>query len=245
MNMAWCDVHTNLDKAERYVAKCAADIVVLPEMFATGYVVDTQAVAQPADGTIVSWLRKTAAKYDRAIVGSVAIAENGKCFNRMYFAKRSGELVWADKRHLFAIGGENRYFTAGRERIVTEYRGMRFLLLVCYDLRLPVWSRNRGDYDAIIYSASWAASRRNVWRTLLRARAMENQAYVIGVNRTGADPSTKYAGDSAIVDFRGETLKEMNDSEGIADADLDLEQLVRFRNSFPTWRDADDYDLKM
>lgn len=242
--MAWCDVRANLARAEAFVAGCDADIVVLPETFATGFVVDTEAVAQRMDGTVVTWLKRTAAKYDRAIVGSVAINENGKCFNRMLFVKPSGEIACYDKRHLFGIGGEDKCFLPGDKRVIVEYRGVRFLLLVCYDLRFPVWSRNRGDYDAIICPASWAASRRNVWRTLLRARAIENLAYVVGVNRTGADPSTKYVGDSAVIDFRGETLVEMNDREGLVTAVLDTDRLVHFRESFPVWRDADNFEIK-
>lgn len=122
--------------------------------------------------------------------------------------------------------------------------GIRFLLLVCYDLRFPVWSRNRGDYDAIIYSASWADDRREVWRTLLRARAIENQCYVIGVNRVGRDPDAEYAGDSAIIDFKGRTLVDAGCSEGTLTATIDTEQMAAFREKFPAWIDADDFELR-
>lgn len=135
--------------------------------------------------------------------------------------KPSGGVAWYDKRHLFRPGGEARDYTPGDRRVVVEYMGFRFLLLICYDLRFPVWSRNRGDYDAILCSASWADDRREVWRTLLRARAIENQCYLAGVNRVGTDPDASYAGDSALVDFRGATLADAGEREQTLVAEFD------------------------
>ncbi len=244
-DMEWCQTAANLARAESFIARAEGDIVVLPEMFATGFVTDSTAIAQGMSGEIVGWMRSVAAKYGRAIVGTAIIEEQGRFYNRALFAKPSGEIIHSDKRHLFSIGGEAQYLTAGRERVVVEYGGLRWLLLTCYDLRFPVWSRNRGDYDVILYPASWPASRRNAWQTLLRARAIENEAYVIGANRTGSDPATRYVGDSAIVGFGGETLAEIGDEEGLLTAEFDTEELSAFREKFPALRDSDEFQLKL
>ncbi len=244
LSLAWEDVTENLRRAERFVAQADADLILLPEMFATGFVTEPQRVAQPQSGRIVEWMRRTAQRYSTALAGSAIIRHEARFVNRFLFVRPSGEVVWYDKRHLFSIGGEGDRFEAGDRRVVVEYGGLRFLLLVCYDLRFPVWSRCRGDYDAILCAASWPAPRREVWRTLLRARAIENQAYVIGVNRAGDDPSNRYAGDSAAIGFKGETLCEAGAAEGLLTAELDREALDRFRAKFPVWRDADDFQLR-
>ena len=243
VDMEWENTARNLKRLEPIVAAADADVVVLPEMFATGFKLRPSCVAEPADGLVVTTMRRWAAQYGRAVVGSVVVAEQERFRNRMFFVKPSGETAWYDKRHLFSIGGEGGLFTAGTERVVVEYGGLRLLLLVCYDLRFPVWSRCRNDYDAIVYSASWPESRREVWRTLLRARAIENEAYVIGVNRVGVDPSARYTGDSVIVDFMGRTAADAGDRETVIEATLDREALERFRTKFPAWRDADPFTL--
>lgn len=180
---------------------------------------------------------------EHVMEAAAIIRDDGRYFNRQLFVRPTGEVTAYDKRHLFSIGGEGGLFSAGTERVVVEYGGLRLLLLVCYDLRFPVWSRCRNDYDAIVYSASWPESRREVWRTLLRARAIENEAYVIGVNRVGADPSARYTGDSVIVDFMGRTAADAGDRETVIAATLDREALERFRTKFPAWRDADPFTL--
>lgn len=243
-SMAWEAVSDNLRHAETFVARAEADLVVLPEMFATGFVTEPQRVARSEQGGIVEWMRRTAQRYHTALAGSAIIRSGGRFVNRLFFVRPTGDMEWYDKRHLFSIGGEDVHFLAGDRRVIVEYGGLRFLLLVCYDLRFPVWSRCRGDYDAIVYVASWPASRREVWRTLLRARAIENEAYVIGVNRTGDDPWNRYAGDSAVLDFKGAPLCEADDSEGVFTAVLDRDALDRFRAKFPVWRDADDFLLR-
>ncbi|WP_300108515.1 nitrilase family protein [uncultured Alistipes sp.] len=242
-NMAWEDWRSNLRRAEQWVARADADLVILPEMFATGFVTDPERVAQPMSGEIVGEMQRWARRYGRAVAGSVIIEEGGRFFNRFLFVYPAGEIVQSDKRHLFSIGGEGKSFVAGNLRTIVEYGGLRFLLLVCYDLRFPVWSRCRNDYDAVIYVASWPESRRTVWRTLLRARAIENEAYVLGVNRTGSDPTARYSGDSAAVGFRGETLTEAGAEETLLTVDLDPEALHAFREKFPAWRDADRFEL--
>ena len=242
-DMAWESVAENLRRAEVFIALTKADLVVLPEMFATGFAADPERTAQTMDGPVVKWMQTVSQRYGHALAGSVIVRTERGFANRLLFVRPDGSLEWYDKHHLFSIGGEDERFVAGDSRRVVEWRGMRFLLTVCYDLRFPVWIRNRGDYDAILCVASWPAARREVWRTLLRARAIENQACVIGVNRTGSDPQCRYAGDSAIVDFRGDTLCEADDTEGIFAASLDRDALEHFRAKFPVWRDADDFRL--
>lgn len=245
VDMEWEHTLRNLERLEPIVAAAVADVVVLPEMFATGFKLRPAVVAEPADGPVFQAMKRWAAQYDKAIVGSVVITEGGEFRNRMFFVKPSGDVVWYDKRHLFRPGGEARDYTPGDRRVVVEYRGARFLLLVCYDLRFPVWIRNRGDYDAILCSASWADDRRDVWSTLLRARAIENQCYVAGVNRVGIDPDAHYAGDSALLDFRGRTLADAGQSECTCVTAFDFEAQAAFREEFPAWIDADSFTLKL
>jgi predicted amidohydrolase len=149
-----------------------------------------------------------------------------------------------DKWHLFSVGGEAEHYTCGHERQVVEWRGVRYLLAICYDLRFPVWSRQRGDYDAIIYSALWPSPRRAVWQTLLKARAIENQCYVVGVNRIGDEPMLNYAGDSAVVDYRGISIAECQDGECVAYAELDIDKLNSFKIKFNVSADADEFVMK-
>lgn len=245
VDMEWENALRNLQRLEPIVAAAAADVVVLPEMFATGFKLRPAVVAEPSDGHVVTAMKHWAVRYGKAIVGSVVIAEQGGFHNRMFFVKPTGEVAWYDKRHLFRPGGEARDYTPGTRRVVVEYMGWRFLLLVCYDLRFPVWSRNRGDYDAILCSASWADDRREVWRTLLRARAIENQCYVAGVNRVGTDPDAHYAGDSALIDFKGATLADAGDGERTLIATFDDAAQSVFKEKFPAWMDADDFELKL
>ena len=244
-DVEWCQCHSNLALAESYVVRAEADMVVLPEMFATGFATEPQAVAQSMQGEIVEWMRSTAARYDCAIVGTAIIEEGGRYFNRALLAKPSGEVAYADKRHLFSIGGEAEHLSAGSQRVVVEYGGLRWLMLTCYDLRFPVWSRNCSDYDVALYPAAWPSSRRNAWQTLLRARAIENVAYVVGANRAGSDPTVCYSGDSAIIDFRGDTLVEIGCDDGVIVAELDQNELEHFREKFPVFRDSDKFQLEL
>lgn len=242
-DIAWSDVERNLAALECALANVKADVIVLSEMFQTGFVTDPQGVAD--EGATLEWMKRMAAQLDAAVVGSVAVREGEEYRNRLYFVKPDGESLHYDKFHLFSVGGESKYFTAGRERVVVEWRGVRYLLAICYDLRFPVWSRQRGDYDAVIYSALWPKPRREVWRTLLRARAIENQAYVIGVNRVGEEPTgLHYSGDSTVINYFGEVVIDMADVEGVAVAELDMEALESFKHKFAVWRDADNFELK-
>lgn len=243
VDMEWAHAARNLERLEPVVAAAQADIVLLPEMFATGFNPSPSVVAEPVDGPVVTAMRRWAAQYGKAVVGSVVIREGDTFRNRMYFVEPSGTTHGYDKRHLFRPGGEGRDYTPGDRRVVVSYMGWRFLLAVCYDLRFPVWMRNRNDYDAILCCASWADSRRDVWRTLIRARAIENQCYMAAVNRVGCDPDADYSGDSALVDFRGVTLADAGASERTEVAGFDLDALAAFRERFPAWRDADDFVL--
>ena len=240
-DIAWQSIETNLDAVERMIAGIDADVVVLSEMFQTGFVTSPEGYAD--DGSTLQRMKRWAAMSDAAIVGSVIVCEGDSYRNRMYFVKPSGQVEYYDKRHLFSVGGEDKRFTAGGQRRIVEWRGVRYLLEICYDLRFPVWSRQRGDYDAIIYSALWPAPRREVWRTLLRARAIENQAYVVGVNRIGDEPSLHYAGDSAVIDYYGCSIVDLEGREAVDVAELDMDRLAAFREKFNVGRDADEYIL--
>ena len=249
-DIAWSDWRANKESIMVLVEALASeiregkrpkvDVVIFSEMFTTGFVTDPERIAD-RDGRNISLMIDIALELDAAVVGSVVVERDKEYRNRMYFITPDAEVRWYDKRHLFSIGGEAEKFTAGDERTVIEWRGVRYLLEVCYDLRFPVWSRQRGDYDAIIYSALWPKARREVWRTLLRARAMENQAYVFGVNRIGAEPTLEYAGDSMAVDYRGDVMADCGNDSTIAIVEIDLERQTAFKERFDVARDADNF----
>ena len=243
-DILWDSPEENIKKADRAIGNGGSDLYVLPEMFATGFLTDGTAPAM--GGEALAWMHRKAVAVKAAIAGSLAWEEDGKRYNRFIFVKPNGETATYDKRHLFAYGGENKYYTAGEKRTIVEYGGFRILLQVCYDLRFPVFSRNRQDYDLVLYVANWPASRSEVWKNLLRARAIENQCYVVGVNRTGRDKLCAYSGESAIIDAYGRTLVECKaDTEGIATAEIEIEVLEAFRNKFPVWADADNFALNL
>lgn len=240
-DIVWQDVDANLCALERMLQNVEADVVVLSEMFQTGFVTEPRSVAD--DGHTLRWMQDVAQRYNFAVVGSVVVREAECYYNRLYFVKPTGEVEHYDKHHLFSVGGEDRHFTAGDRRKVVEWRGVRYMLEVCYDLRFPVWSRQRGDYDAIIYSALWPKPRRAVWRTLLQARAIENQAWVIGVNRVGAEPELEYVGDSMVVDHLGRIVADAEDRECVEVVALESEDIERFRARFNVGCDADNFEL--
>ena len=245
-DIVWADPEANRSRLDALLETLPqVDLVVLPEMFSTGFATQPEGVAEDAPSATLEWMKAKARTMDCAIAGSVALHENGGYFNRFWFVKPSGEVTAYDKHHLFTYGGEHHRFTRGSDRVVVEWRGFRFLLNVCYDLRFPVWSRNRKDYDAAIYVASWPSVRQYPWDTLLRARAIENQCFVLGVNRVGKDPSCEYAGGTAAVDPYGATLTAcVPGAEQILVTDLDMSVLEAFRAKFPVLDDADDFDLK-
>lgn len=226
--------------------KGTTDVVVLPEMFTTGFSMRSKELTETMDGATVAWLRAQAKSLDAALYGSVIITEGGKYFNRGLFVRPDGKVTVYDKRHLFRFANENEHYAPGTHRVVVERRGWRLLLQVCFDLRFPVFSRNRGDYDAILYVANWPEERRYPWSQLLIARAIENQCYVVGVNRVGMDgKGIHYTGDSVVIDPRGAAVGSVEPSqEGTATVVLDWNALADFREKFPVAKDADDFDLR-
>lgn len=219
-------------------------LAVLPEMFSTGFTMASTEVAETMQGPTVDWLRQQAAAHNMVLCGSVVIRAAEGYFNRFMAVYPNGELVHYDKRHLFRMAGEHEHYAAGVGRPTFEVGGWRILPLVCYDLRFPVWSRNRRDYDAIVTVANWPAARRMAWNRLLCARAIENQAYMVGVNIVGEDGNgVTYSGGSAVYAPDGETLVEVFDEARMVHVQLDGAQLNDYREAFPAWRDADEFEL--
>lgn len=245
-DLAWQDPAANRRRFDALLDKLAGqtDLVVLPEMFTTGFSMQAAELAEPTDGPSTAWLAATAERLDAAVCGSVIIKDGDDYFNRFLYATPDGELVHYDKRHLFRLAGEDEHYSAGNERLVVTCRGFRVCPQVCYDLRFPVWSRNRGDYDLLIYVANWPAPRHFAWQTLLRARAIENLSYLVGVNRAGRDGNGHdYLGGSAIVDYLGADLADLGNAEAVATVSLDRDELERFRSRFAFHEDADAFSL--
>ena len=222
----------------------ATDLVVLPEMFTTGFSMDPETIAEEAAAETLPWMQELAARHGAAVLGSLAVREGGKHYNRLFFVTPDGGYRHYDKRHLFRLSGEDRHYAAGGDRLVVEWRGWRLCPMICYDLRFPVWSRNRDDYDLLLFVANWPAKRRYHWRQLLIARAIENQACCIGLNRIGDDGNgLRYSGDSLAIAADGEILLDCADRAGIFSATLDYAAVQTYREKFPCHRDADAFTL--
>ena len=224
------------------------DLVVLPETLTTGFSMEVERLGEPARGPTSEWLMDLAQELDAAITGSVITADGGRYYNRLLWAEPGRKLRHYDKRHLFRMGREHQHFTPGADAWTTSWRGVRICPLVCYDLRFPVYSRRRAalDYELLLYVANWPAPRALAWRTLLRARAIENQAYVIGVNRVGPDGhGIAHAGDSAAIDYLGQPLAELGGEPVLATVELDSAPLAAFREKFPAHLDADRFTLEL
>lgn len=222
------------------------DIIVLPEMFATGFTMNAGAVAETMDGKTVAWMLKKALKTGAAIVGSLIIEESAKFYNRLLFVEPSGTITKYDKRHTFTLAGEDKVYTAGANKVILEYKGWKICPLICYDLRFPVWARNVENYDVLIYVANWPKARILAWDTLLKARAIENMCYVVGVNRIGLDePQNEYSGNSAVYDVLGNAITIVRPSrEMIEIATLDRSHINFYRNKLNFLEDKDDFSLK-
>lgn len=244
-DIAWGDPVTNLARAAEGMAACpGADLYVLPEMFTTGFATQPDARLDEDPVRTLAWMKARAAEGDCALAGSIAMRDGDRCVNRFFFVKPDGEVTQYDKRHLFTYGGERLRFTAGEDRVTVSWRGVRFLLLVCYDLRFPVWIRNRSDYDAILVVANWPDVRQDAWETLLRARAIENQCFVAGVNRVGEDPVCTYTGGSVLYNPFGVQLARCRDGQAdAATGTVFMGMLEDFRFKFPVLEDADDFRL--
>jgi predicted amidohydrolase len=252
----WHDAPANREYYGELVRHVAgqSDLIVLPETFLSGFSNDTRASAESMNGEGVAWMRALAGEVNAVVTGSLAISEDEKVYNRLIWARPDGTYEQYDKRHLFRMAGEHTRYGGGSRRLVVELKGWRILPQVCYDLRFPVWLRNRRlasagggmDYDLSLFVANWPAPRRQPWRTLLRARAIENLAYVIGVNRVGVDGNDlPYAGDSAVIDPVGESLVELGAQEQVVTVRIDPEPLLRHRERFPAWMDADEFSLEV
>ena len=221
------------------------DLIVLPEMFTTGFTMRPELVTETMQGETIIWLQELAKAKKCAITGSLVIEENSNFYNRMLFVFPSGEIQFYDKKHLFTLAGEDKVYTSGTQKVIVNYLDWKICLQVCYDLRFPVFSRNSEDYDLLLYVASWPKTRINAWDTLLKARAIENMSYVIGVNRIGEDDNGyQYTGHSQVVDYLGEYVVEPIESESIFMAELDKNKMISTRQKLGFLNDRDDFELK-
>lgn len=226
------------------------EIVVLPEMFSTGFSMQPSLFAETMDGETVGWMKEIAADNKIILTGSLIIKEDDNYYNRLIWILPNGQYGYYDKRHLFAFSGEDEHYTPGHKRLIASVKGWKINLQVCYDLRFPVWSRQQfteagPEYDVLIYVANWPERRSHAWKTLLCARAIENQCYVVGVNRVGNDGNNIYhSGDSLIIDPLGEVLYHMKDEEDVFTITLTKERLEEVRNKFPFWKDGDEFGIQ-
>jgi predicted amidohydrolase len=254
-DLRWEDPTENRRRLEDMLGEldsATTDLIVLPEMFATGFTMNSRDMAEPMeDSATVAWLVGQARQRGCVVTGSVAVVEEGNYYNRLIWAWPDGSLTYYDKRHLFRMAGEHKRYAMGLPRVVVNLKGFRILLTVCYDLRFPVWLRQRPaegehfEYDAMLCVANWPAPRRHPWRVLLQARAVENLCPVIGVNRVGQDANgLSYSGDSMLVDVKGEPLiDEPRDQPFLRTGVLDLDEITAFREKFPAWQDADRFSI--
>jgi predicted amidohydrolase len=245
-DLVWENPTANCAQLEEKLASLAGktDVIVLPEMFATGFSM-TESGAEIGRGPALQWMQLQANRLGTLVVGSLKVKQGTSFYNRLYAVEPSGSYTTYDKRHLFRMGGEHKFYQAGDQQVIVSYKGWKLALFICYDLRFPVWSRNVDmAYDAAIYVANWPAPRANAWRTLLQARAIENLAYMIGVNRVGTDANDlAYAGDSLLVDFKGGLALDLKAEDQILTAELSASELADFRAKFPAHLDADSFSL--
>lgn len=252
--LLWEDKDANLKMLEQKIASNTQQthVVVLPEMFSTGFSMKPEQLAEKMDGPAVQWMKKLAASKKIILTGSLIIEDEGNYFNRLIWMLPNGQYGYYDKRHLFAYGEEDKHYAAGSKRLIASVNGWKINLMVCYDLRFPVWSRQQFDeeqnfeYDVLIYVANWPERRNLAWKSLLRARAIENQCYVIGVNRVGNDGNDIYhSGDSMVIDPLGEILYEKAHEEDVFTIQLSKERLKEVREKFQFWRDADEFEISV
>lgn len=245
--LAWEDPGANRDRFAQRLDGLAGrtDLVVLPEMFSTGFSMRAGELAEPPDGPTVAWMAERAAELDAAVTGSLITADGGRYYNRLVWMRPDGSSETYDKRHLFSLAGEEKVYSAGRRKLVTSWRGWTVCPQVCYDLRFPAWNRNLEDYDLILFVANWPERRSSPWRILLKARAIENQAWVVGVNRVGDDGNGAYhAGHSAVIDPLGDAVFERAGEECVETVPVSGEQLGEVRGRFGFLRDRDDYAIR-
>ncbi len=245
-DLRWQNPTANHQLCERMLAEQSeeSDLVILPEMFTTGFTMEAEKHFEEPKGPTLDWLREVAAGHRVSICGSLIIREGAQYFNRLVWVTPEGSIAHYDKRHLFRMANEQEHYTAGTKRLIVELGDWRICPLICYDLRFPVWSRNLNDYDLLIYVANWPAPRRSAWRTLIPARAVENLCYAVGVNRVGTDGNNvAYQGDSMVADYLGHLQLDARDTAGTFRTTLNLDKLNRYREKFPAWKDADNFTL--
>ena len=249
----WQTIDANLAMFEEklWSAKPSSDLIVLPEMFTTGFTMNAKQLAEPMSGKTFRWMKQMADQFRGVVTGSYIVFEKNKYFNRLIWMEPGGRFSFYDKRHLFRMSGENDHFSSGSSYFTADLKGWKIRPFICYDLRFPVWSRNKADkdddkldYDLIIFAANWPSSRINAWDTLLKARAIENSAYCLGVNRIGTDgEGIIYSGHSCVYNFKGENLITISEGELIQTVTLSMNDLKQYRKKFPVHIDADDYNL--
>jgi omega-amidase len=248
----WEDPVANLNMLEEKIKNISdkTEIVVLPEMFNTGFSMKPEAFAETMEGETVNWMKRIAAEKKVILTGSIIVEEKGEYFNRLVWMLPNGQSGVYDKRHLFAYAGEDEKFTPGTKRLIASVKGWRINLLVCYDLRFPVWARQQvkdegPEFDLLIYVANWPERRNHAWKTLLQARAIENQSYVVGVNRIGKDGNDIYhSGDSMVVDPMGEVIYQKAHEEDVFTITLNKEKVEEVRTRLPFWKDGDDFIIQ-
>ena len=256
-NLVWENKAANFKKFDDLLRGChETDIVVLPEMFTTGFSMNPKPFAEPLFGETFEWMTQKAADFNAAITGSFICLDNGKYYNRLLWVQPDGNYVKYDKRHLFSLAHENAHYTEGGTRITIPWRDWQVCPLICYDLRFPVWSRNVSQspfekketdinyYDLLLYVANWPQRRSHAWKSLLMARAIENQAYVIGVNRVGEDGNgVTHSGDTSVIDYAGEMLLQQSHTEGVQTTILSHSKLIEFRHKFGFLKDGDNFKI--
>jgi len=244
-HLHWEDAAANLMFFEDEIMgiRQTPDLVVLPETFTTGFTMNVEEHAD-REGKTREWMHRIAQEKEITLTGSCIVYEAGHYYNRLFWVEPSGNTRYYDKRHLFRMGREQLHFSPGEQRVVVQLGGFRILLQICYDLRFPVFARNRGDYDAMLYVANWPSARQHVWEALLTARAIENQSFVIAANRSGVDgEGMENCGLSRVIDPKGNIKARLYEQPGLLITSLDLEELQSFRNNFPVQEDADDFNL--
>ena len=250
-NLIWEDKAANLYALEQKINSIQdpTEIVVLPEMFSTGFSMQPSLFAETMEGETLNWMKKVSTQNKIILTGSIIIEEEGKYYNRLIWMLPNGEYGYYDKRHLFAFGQEDKFYNAGNKRLIAQVKGFKINLQVCYDLRFPVWARQQNksggmEYDVLIYIANWPEKRSHAWKTLLCARAIENQCYVVGVNRVGTDGNNIYhSGNSLVIDPLGQVLYHMPDDEDVNTVTISKDYLNEVREKFPFWKDGDGFSL--
>lgn len=247
-DLYWEDASANRKNFESKINQIDSEVnlVVLPEMFSTGFTMNASEVAETMQGETVLWMQSLAKQKKFAIVGSLIIAEEGKYYNRMLFVFPNGAIQHYDKRHLFTLAGEDKAYTAGTEKVIVQYSGWKICLQICYDLRFPVFARNVENYDLLLYVANWPKVRTNAWDALLKARAIENLSYVVAVNRVGSDKHQyEHIGHSQVIDFLGNPVLDPQENEGVFIVEIDKNSMLETRKKLDFLSDRDQFEIKM